>query len=225
MVRLRPFLRWHPDRPNCVLTEWKMRRFLNETQRSKKLSLPKLTTSRYSYSHGITPRHSDIVPMKTDSEKFRLTLKPRKLRISMTFRKTLEGPCRSACHLNFKNIHQPIILLAFCLNSSQIKMKVWQKKFYVNAPGNYNNLPFFTGAHFRHSAIPRRTVSSPWTPTSRLPLRRLTFTPSMKISHHILAKLVTGSGHGWTILWSYFLSVLCLLMLVVETGSTSEIDT
>ena len=52
------------------------------------------TFFRYAYSHGITPRHSDIVPIEADSGKPRLTLKPRSLRVSLTFRKTLAGPCK-----------------------------------------------------------------------------------------------------------------------------------
>lgn len=49
--------------------------------------------SRYAYTHGITPRASDILPASQSGDNG-LTLKKRELRISLTFRKILGGvPC------------------------------------------------------------------------------------------------------------------------------------
>lgn len=48
--------------------------------------------ARYAFTHGITPRKSDIIPIIA-SGKVTLTLRPRQERISLTFRKSLNGPC------------------------------------------------------------------------------------------------------------------------------------
>ena len=42
--------------------------------------------------HGITPRKSDIIPIQTQSKRC-LTLRQRKERISLTFRKSILDPC------------------------------------------------------------------------------------------------------------------------------------
>ena len=44
------------------------------------------------FRHGITPRKSDIIPIQTETKRY-LTLRPRKERISLTFRKSITGPC------------------------------------------------------------------------------------------------------------------------------------
>ena len=51
------------------------------------------TNFRYVYSHGIAARTSDLLP-KNDG--IGLTLQPRGTRTSLTFRKTLDGPCQCA---------------------------------------------------------------------------------------------------------------------------------
>jgi hypothetical protein len=49
---------------------------------------------RYCWRHGITPRHSDIVPSAEEGEgSGGLTLVTRGLRMSLTFRRTMSGQC------------------------------------------------------------------------------------------------------------------------------------
>lgn len=45
--------------------------------------------SRYAFTHGITPRSTDIVPASGSG----ITLRKRGLRVSLTFRRVLRGPC------------------------------------------------------------------------------------------------------------------------------------
>ena len=63
------------------------------------LNITQLYDTRYMWTHGITPRCSDIVPVEVDGGKagegksMRLTLVKRDTRTSFTFRKIRDGPC------------------------------------------------------------------------------------------------------------------------------------
>ncbi|XP_050327686.1 alkylated DNA repair protein alkB homolog 8 [Bactrocera neohumeralis] len=67
-------------------------------------------TSRYDWTHGITPRTLDIVPSETG-----LTVMPRQKRISLTFRRLRRGPCDctfpTLCdsHINAQSNLAPVI--------------------------------------------------------------------------------------------------------------------
>lgn len=88
--------------------------------------------SRYGYTHGITPRKFDIIPIAGGLK--RLTVKKRETRISFTFRRLQDGPCncvynqmcdtfqeqnkpesnndaviKSAAQLELENVHKVIL--------------------------------------------------------------------------------------------------------------------